>query len=196
MPDGLDVFNRSVGVDDSVLDPIFRLLPRCIAHGSIHVLAVLWVDSFQERFARRWSFLRIESTNSEHFVGPVKRLPHRRVIGPTARLAEPLCFRQITLAPPQRFFRLLALGDVADGTGDQRALLRLQRTETDLHGKLCAVFTPSIQLQTRTHRPHPRLGEEFRAVFGVSALKSFRHQNLDLLPQEFSALEPKYSLYL
>src|SRR6201982_2847994 len=124
MPDGLGVFNRSVGVYYFVLDPVFRLPPRCIAHGFIHVFAILWVDSFQERFARRWTFLRIESTNSEHFVGPVKRLLRRRVIGPTARLAEPLCFRQITLAPPQRFFRLLALGDVADGTGDQRTLLR------------------------------------------------------------------------
>src|SRR5579864_8024038 len=110
--------------------------------------------------------------------------------GPTARLAEPLRFRQITLASPQRFFRLLALGDVADGTGYKRALLRLHGTETDLHGKLRAVFSPSIQLQARTHRPHPRLGEKLRAVFGVSAPQSFRNKNFDLLFQEFFPLVP------
>src|ERR1700758_2762409 len=112
-------------------------------------------------------------------------VPSRYLPGPTPCVREPLRFRQITLAPPQRFFRLLALGDVADGTGDKRALLRLQGTETDLHGKLCAVFSQSIQLQTCTHRSHPRLGEELRTVFGVSAPKSFWHQNFDLLAQKF-----------
>src|SRR4029077_15915183 len=130
------------------------------------------------------------------FLGQMQGSVSGRSPGPTARLAEPLRFRQITLASPQRFFRLLALGDVADGTGHKRALLRLQGTETDLNGKLRAVFSPSIQRQPRTHRPHPRLGEKLRAMFGVSALKSFRHQDFDLLAQDFFPLVPKQPLYL
>src|ERR1700757_3251658 len=101
MPDGLGVLNRSVGVDDSVFDPVLRLFPRCIAHGSSYAFAILWVDSFQERFARRWTLLRIESANSEHFVGPVKCLLRRRVIAPTARVRQLLCFRKVSFAPLQ-----------------------------------------------------------------------------------------------
>jgi hypothetical protein len=74
---------------------------------------------------------------------------------------------EIGLRLAQRLFCPRAFGDVADGTGDKRALLRLQRTETDFHGKLRSVFPPSVQLQTFTHRPHPRLGEELLAVLGV-----------------------------
>src|SRR5579864_4001799 len=112
MTDGLGVLNRSVGVDDSVFDPVLRLLPCCIAHGSSHALAILWVDSFQERFARRWTLLRIESTNSEHFVGPVKCLLRRRVIGPTARMRQLLRFRQISFAAPESLLCSFALLDI------------------------------------------------------------------------------------
>src|SRR6202042_2064606 len=86
--------------------------------------------------------------------------------------------------------------DVADGSGEKCALLRLQRTETDLHGKLRSVLPPSVQLQTFTHLPHPRLGEELLAVLGVQAPKSFRHQNLNLLPKEVVPLIPKQLLDL
>src|SRR5438876_2265538 len=110
---------------------------------------------------------------------------------PTAGVAEPLRFRQITFAPTQCLLCALALGDVTDGAGDERALLRFQRTEADFHWKLRAVFPPSVQLQTRTHRPRARLGEEAQAVFGVPAPKPFRHQNLDLLAQEFFPLVPE-----
>src|SRR5580692_1288703 len=112
MPDGLGVLNRSVGVDDSVFDPVLRLLPRCMAHGSSHAFAILWVDSFQERFARRWTLLRIESTNSEHFVGPVKCLLRRRVIGPTGRVGQPLRFRQISFAAPESLLCTFAFLDI------------------------------------------------------------------------------------
>src|SRR5579864_5356263 len=145
----------------------------------------------QQLFPSRRACFWIEAVYAIPFLGQMQGSVSGRSPGPTARVAEPLRFRQITLAAPQRFFRLLALGDVADGTGDKRALLRLQGTETDLHGKLRAVFSPSIQLQTRTHGPHPRLREELRAVFGMSAPKSFRHQNFDLLAQEFFPLVPE-----
>src|SRR5260370_14100690 len=100
-----------------------------------------------------------------------------------------------TLSVTQRLSPL-ALGDVADGAGDKRAIFRLQRTETDLHGKLRSIFPPSVQLQTHSHRPHPRLGEELLAVSAVPASKPFRHQNLHLLPQQLFPLIPKKLLHL
>src|ERR1700757_538972 len=86
MPSGTRVSNRSVREDDSVLDLVLRLLRRCIAHGFIYPFAILWVHSFQEHCARRWTLLGVKTTDPEHFVGPVKRLLCRRVIGPTASM--------------------------------------------------------------------------------------------------------------
>ena len=103
---------------------------------------------------------------------------------------------EIGLCLTQRLFGASAFGNVADGTGDKCALLRLQRTQTDFHGKLRSVFPPPEQPQTITHRPHPRLGEELLAVLGVWAPKPVRHQNLNLLPQQVVPLIPKQFLDL
>jgi hypothetical protein len=88
-----------------------------------------------------------------------------------------------------------AFGYVADGSGDKCAFLRLQRTKTNLHAKLRSVFPPSEQLQTFTHRPHPRLGEELVAVLWVSAPKPFGHQNLNL-PQEVRPVDTQTAFRL
>jgi len=101
MTDGMDVSNRSVRENDPVLVLVSRLLLHCIVEDYMDPFAILWGDSFQERVARRWTLLGIESTNSEHFGGPVIRLMLRRVIGPTARVAQPLRFRKVSFAPLQ-----------------------------------------------------------------------------------------------
>src|SRR5260370_3658932 len=100
-------------------------------------------------------------------LGRVKYLSRGDIACPTACMGEPLRFRQIGLAPTQRLLCALALGDVTNGTGDKRAFLRLQRTETDFHGKLGAVFPASVSFQTHTHWTHSTLREQHRAVFGV-----------------------------
>src|SRR5262249_52053762 len=91
---------------------------------------------------------------------------------------------------------VLALGDIADRAGNQRALLGLQWTEADLHRKLGSVFPPAVELQALTHRPHPGLSEELRAVFRVPGTKSFRDQNLNLPPKELLPLVAKQLLHL
>src|SRR5215470_5267617 len=83
------------------------------------------------------------------------------------------------------FIPVFALGDIADRARDQRALLRLQWTEADLHRKFRSVFSQPIQLQTLAHRSHARLGEVPGAVFRMSRTKPFRNQNLNLPLQEF-----------
>src|SRR5262249_12560564 len=91
---------------------------------------------------------------------------------------------------------VFALGDITDRTRNQRALFRLQRTEADLHRKLSPVFPPSVQLQTPTHRPHPRLGEELHAVFRMLGSEHFWHPDLNLLRQQLLALITKHLLPL
>src|ERR1700758_672340 len=116
MTDGMDVSNRSVRENDPVLVFVFRLLLHCIVEDYVDPFAILWGDSFQERIARRWTLLGIESTNSEHFCRPVIRLMLRRVIGPTARVAQPLRFCKVSFAPLQSVLCQLALN------GDSRQI--------------------------------------------------------------------------
>src|SRR5215831_5345327 len=104
--------------------------------------------------------------------------------------------RQLLVESLNMLTPMFALGDIANRTRDQRALFRFQRTEADLHRKLSPVFPPSVQLKTLTHRPHPRLGKELRAVFRMPGAKPFRHQNLNLLPQKLLPLVAKQLLHL
>src|SRR5260370_41110733 len=69
----------------------------------------------------------------------------------------------------EAFFGSLALGNVANGGGNQDALLRLQRAETDRYRKLQAILVQTIQLHTYPHRPHSWFGEEAGAVFWMQA---------------------------
>src|SRR5439155_15328811 len=48
-------------------------------------------------------------------------------------------------------FAQLALGDVANGAGDQHARLRRERTEADLDGELAAVLVYAEQWQPAAH---------------------------------------------
>src|SRR5262249_49165705 len=91
---------------------------------------------------------------------------------------------------------VFALGDVADRARDQRSLLGLQGTEADFHGEFGAILSPSVQLETLTHRPHPRLRKELRAVLRMQGTKPLRHQGLNLLPQKLFPRVAKQPLHL
>ena len=88
---------------------------------------------------------------------------------------------------PKLLFRFLAFADVPDGAHGQRAFLGLQGAETDFNGKLCSILAQSVKLEARAHGAGPRLGEKTRAVPRMSAAKTLRDEDLDLLAQEFFA---------
>src|SRR5229473_6706547 len=106
----MDVSNCSIGQPDSELDGVVSPLAHCVLDAFDHPAAILWMDPLQHRFAVRKALLRIEAPNSEIFLRPIQR--RCRVEGPAPRMREPLRFRQITLASPQRFFRTLTVADV------------------------------------------------------------------------------------
>src|ERR1700722_20082478 len=105
MPDCLSVSNRSIRVNDSVLDAVFRLLMSGIAHAFNNAFAILREDSFQEGCVCRRTLLGIKSTDSEHFVGPVKRLFRPRVISPTSRMGQSLRFSEASFAVSESVLR-------------------------------------------------------------------------------------------
>ena len=55
-------------------------------------VAIVWMDKSKAFVRIREPLLRIQSTNSEHFLRPVKRFATGQAVGPTARMGHPLRF--------------------------------------------------------------------------------------------------------
>src|SRR5947207_12014477 len=53
---------------------------------------------------------------------------------------------------PLQYICSPSIGDVADRTGHEHALVRRKGAETDLHGKLGAIPAPTVEVETRAHR--------------------------------------------
>src|SRR4029077_11928880 len=70
---------------------------------------IVRMDALKERFVSRLSTMGIKTQHAVAFFRQVPDSAHGRYRRPTARVAEPLRFRQITLTSPQRFFGRFAL---------------------------------------------------------------------------------------
>src|ERR1700682_1660555 len=75
-------------------------------------------------------------------------------------------------------FDALALGDVADRTHDERALIEREWTETDVDGKFTAVLTQAVEHQTHAHRSSRRPAGISGAMTDVSVAEALRQQQL------------------
>src|SRR5882672_10567146 len=73
------------------------------------------MNSLDEFFGSRHTIPWIKTQNSVAFLRPMSEVG-ARTPGPTARVAEFLSLRQISLAPTQLLLRPLAVGDVDHGT--------------------------------------------------------------------------------
>src|SRR4029453_1798893 len=105
-----DVFDRSIGKDDSELEREISFLMQGLLGLYIHSLAIIWMDPLQHSFPVREALQRIKSPDSVTFLRPINS--RGRIEGQGARVAQPLRFRQIGLAASECLFRPLSLGDV------------------------------------------------------------------------------------
>src|SRR5260370_28714706 len=85
---------------------------------------------------------------------------------------------------------------MADGAGNEHALLGLQRAEAYFYGKLLAVLAQTVEFQTGSHGTHSRVSGETTAVPRVLASEALRHQHLDFLPQQLFPPITKQFLHL
>src|SRR5258708_15910857 len=65
----------------------------------------------------------------------------------------------------------------------QQAFVCLQRTETDLYGKLVSISVQTVQFNPCSHRSHPGLTEESGAMSRVLPSEPLRHQYLNFTIQ-------------
>src|SRR5438445_12598462 len=87
------------------------------------------------------------------------------------------------LARPPFLLQLLSPGDVHNGAEDKRSLLGHQRIETNLYGKLAAIFATPKQIAPRAHGPNLRVGKKTRPVIGMLSSEAIRHEQLHRLSQ-------------
>src|ERR1700676_1127231 len=118
MADGVDIFDRAVWKKD----PEFHLVIRLFSDGSIDcplpLNSILRMNAPQPFFPSRHALFWIEAIYAVPFLGQMQGLSSRYPPGPTPRVREALRFRQITLAPPQGFYRLIALDGDTRKVGD------------------------------------------------------------------------------
>ena len=68
--------------------------------------------SLPDSVMARESLLRIEAEDSKHCIRPVDELAVLAIDSPTARIGQPLRFRQVSFAAPQSLFGSFAVLDV------------------------------------------------------------------------------------
>ena len=116
MADDVDVFDSAARKEDSDFLVVIRLFSDCSIDCPLPLRAILRMSALQTFFKSRRALFWIEAIYAVPFLGQMQEGASRYPPGPTPCVREPLRFRQIALAPPQPFFRLLCCGDVRHGT--------------------------------------------------------------------------------
>src|ERR1700730_10897432 len=109
MANCMNVFERGVRKENSEFQIVVRLFIHCSIDYLVPFGSILRMNTLQSLLPSRSSIFRVEAIYAIPFVGQVQRVSSRYLPDPTPRMREPLCFRQITLTPPQRFFGGIAL---------------------------------------------------------------------------------------
>src|SRR6266853_2277123 len=111
----VDVSNLAAGMNDSVILLEICFHTQCCLGGCRLFGLIIRMDALEERFESRLSTVRVKTQHAVAFLGPVPNVTRSRNPCPTARMAEPLRFRQVCLALLKRLFRLPCCGDVRHG---------------------------------------------------------------------------------
>src|SRR5882672_8024735 len=112
MPYGVDVFDRAVRKKDSEFHFVIGLFTDCSIDCPLPPGSILRMNAAQPFFPTRHALLGIDAIDPIPFLGEMRGFSSRHPPHPASRMREPLRFGQVSLAPAQRFFRLLGCGDV------------------------------------------------------------------------------------
>src|SRR5258708_23424352 len=91
---------------------VSRLFTDCSFDRSLPLASILRLSAPQPFFPSRHALIWIEAIYPIPLLVATQGGSTRHAPDPTPRMREPLRLRQITLAPPQRFFRPLVLAGV------------------------------------------------------------------------------------
>src|SRR5258708_32577910 len=112
MADGADVFARAARKKDSESHFVIRFFKDCSSDCPLPLVSIFRMNALSLSFPSRRAFFRVEAIYAKPFLGEMQGDSSCHLPDPTPRVRELLRVRQITLGPPQRFFRPLVLGCV------------------------------------------------------------------------------------
>src|SRR5258708_24967097 len=121
MANSVDVFDRAVGKKDPEFYIVMGFFKDRSLDCPLPLGSICRMDPLETLFPNRHALCRIEPINPVPFLGQVNCVPSRYLPDPTARMSDPLRFRQVTLASPQRFSRPLAFGDICNRSHELKA---------------------------------------------------------------------------
>src|SRR5882762_1577345 len=117
MADGVEVFDRAVRKKDSEFHFVIGLFTDGSIDRPLPLGSILRMNAPQPFFPTRHALFWIEAIYAIPFLGEMQGVSSCYLPDPAPRMCEPLRFRKITLASPQRFFRTLTVADVHYGSG-------------------------------------------------------------------------------
>src|ERR1700692_481214 len=167
----VDVPDPATGMNDSVIEfelPLFTVCAFELFHGPGLIIRV---NALKECFESWLPTVRVKPQHAVAFLGPVADLFGSPC--PTACVAQPLRFHQITLAPPQGIFGAVAFLDVDSGSVPTNNVSQLvaQGHVADQQPAIIPIHSP--QPCFTLHRFHSRhgalpLADEPREVIGMN----------------------------
>src|SRR6266576_3888848 len=107
MPDGMDVSDSALRKNDSKFHFVIRLFTDCSIDCPLPLVTILRMNALEPLFPRRHALFWIKAVYAIPLLGKMHGFSSRHLPNPAPRMREPLRFRQITLASPQRLFRQL-----------------------------------------------------------------------------------------
>src|SRR5712664_1427120 len=128
MADGVDVFDSAASKKDSEFHFVIRLFSDCSTDCLLPLCSILGMNALQPFFPSRHALFWIEAIYAVPFFGQMQGISSRYPPGPTPRVREALRFRQISLAPPQGFYCLIALDGDTRKMGDPLCEILLLRS--------------------------------------------------------------------
>src|ERR1700730_3596888 len=109
MTDGENVSERPVGKQDPEFHFVIRRFRDCPINCFCPLGSILRMNALQPFFPIGRALFWIETIYAIPLVGQVQHYPSLNPPNPTPHMGEPLCLRQITFAPAQRFCCTVAL---------------------------------------------------------------------------------------
>src|SRR6266850_5867137 len=112
MADRVDVFDSAVRKNDSEFHFVIRLFTDCSIDRPLPLGTILRMNALEPLFPSWHALFSIKAIYAIPLLGKMHGISSGHSPNPTPGMREPLRFRQITLASPQRLFRLLVPGGV------------------------------------------------------------------------------------
>src|SRR3979490_290397 len=115
MADNVDMFERAARKEDSEFDFVGRFFSYCSINCLLPLGSILWMNALHPLVPIRHALSWIEAIYAVPFLGQMPGVSSLYPPVPPPRVRQPLRFRKVALAPPQSFFRPLAVLDVKGG---------------------------------------------------------------------------------